>query len=106
MAGVTPKIIPTRVENPKESKIDHQVIVVVKNLPIINDMPIPKIMPMIPPKPERVIASIKNWFLISEGLAPTAFRSPISLVRSVTEKGLFAVARQRPFANQFHVSAR
>lgn len=60
MAGATPKIIPTRVENPKDSKTDHQGTVVVKNLPITKDRPIPKIMPMIPPRPDSVIASIKN----------------------------------------------
>ena len=60
MAGATPKMIPTRAENPKESSTDHQGTVVVKNLPITAERPIPKIMPIIPPKPDKVIASIKN----------------------------------------------
>ncbi len=33
---------------------------IVKNLPIIKDIPNPIIMPIIPPKPDKVIASIKN----------------------------------------------
>jgi len=36
MAGATPKIIPTKVENPKDKTTDHQGTVVVKNLPFFD----------------------------------------------------------------------
>ena len=41
---------------------------------------------MIPPKRDKTTASIRNWARISQDLAPTAFRIPISLVRSLTER--------------------
>ena len=96
MAGATPKTIPTKAEKPNESSTDHQGTVVVKNLPIIKEIPIPKAIPIIPPSPDKVIASIKNWFLISEGLAPTAFLSPISLVHSVTDTSIIFMIPMPP----------
>src|SRR3989338_3513446 len=91
MAGATPKITPTKVENPKDKITDHQGTVVVKNLPIINEITTPKIMPITPPNPDKVIASIKNWFRMSEGRAPTALRRPISRVLSVTDTSMIFI---------------
>ena len=92
MAGVTPKITPTSMENPNESAIDHQVMVVVKtNWSTKSAMPTPKIMPMIPPTPDNVKASIKNWLRISLLRAPKAFLKPISRVLSVTETSIIFI---------------
>jgi hypothetical protein len=46
--------------------------------------PQPSVTPMTPPTTASAIASIKNWISTSARLAPTALRSPISRVRSVT----------------------
>lgn len=48
----------------------------------------PKIIPINPPNPDNVIASIKNCVLMSDGFAPIALRSPISRVLSVTETSM------------------
>ncbi len=60
MAGVTPKITPTSIENPNERAIDQAVMVVVKKILIMRQMPTPNRIPKMPPKPDKVRASIKN----------------------------------------------
>ena len=61
MAGATPKIIPTNIENPKDKRTDQKGIVVVKtNALIIKDNPTPKIIPTTAPNPDKTTASVKN----------------------------------------------
>ena len=55
---------------------------IVTRLPNIN----PKITPPNPPNWQINTDSIKNWYLITLGVAPTDFLRPISLVLSVTER--------------------
>ena len=47
---------------------------------------IPNPMPIAPPTAHSATASIRNCMRISARFAPTAFRSPISRVRSVTRR--------------------
>ncbi len=60
IAGVTPKITPTNIENPNDKAIDQAVIVVVKKILMIRQIPTPNRIPKIPPNPDNVNASIKN----------------------------------------------
>ena len=50
--------------------------------------PVPTTIPMMPPKIERVTASVMNWPRIAAGEAPRALRIPISRVRSVTDTSM------------------
>ena len=45
---------------------------------------VPKAMPMMPPMPQSMAASMRNWVTMLLRSAPIARRMPISLVRSVT----------------------
>ena len=96
MAGATPKTTPTSIENPKDNPTDQRGIVVWINWPIKSENKNPRIIPINPPRPDRVKASIKNWFLISLSLAPKAFLKPISLVRSVTETSMIFIMPMPP----------
>ncbi len=49
-------------------------------------MPPPMAMPRMPPTPVSVMASVRNCHSTSRFLAPSALRTPISRVRSVTER--------------------
>ena len=55
-AGATPKIIPTKLATIKATRTDQTGIVVVKKRPIRIEPPIPKRIPMRPPKNERMAA--------------------------------------------------
>jgi hypothetical protein len=48
-------------------------------------------MPSTPPASVRNAASSRNWTRISDRLAPSALRTPISRVRSVTEMDMTAI---------------
>ena len=50
IAGVIPNITPTETENAKASKTDHQVTCETNNIATIKEAPIPRIIPIIPPK--------------------------------------------------------
>lgn len=100
IAGVTPKIIPTNIENPNERATDNKVTVVVKKILTISATTTPKIIPKTPPNPDKVKASIKNWFRISLDLAPKALRNPISLVLSVTETNIIFITPIPPTSNE------
>ena len=50
--------------------------------------PSPTTTPITPPAPVRVIASTRNCQRTSRCRAPSAFRTPISRVRSVTETSM------------------
>ena len=59
-------------------------------------MPLPKTMPSRPPTDVRNAASIRNCHRISRRRAPSALRTPISRVRSVTEIIMIAITPMPP----------
>ena len=86
LAGLNPKIIPTKTE--KKNEMKQLVVLTVKlnertysNASVIK---IPNAIPAIPPITVIAADSIKNCRRIIFGLAPNAFRIPISWRRSVT----------------------
>ena len=54
---------------------------------------------MRPPKSEMVTASMRNCTRMSDFLAPTALRTPISRVRSVTETNMMFMMPMPPTSN-------
>jgi hypothetical protein len=52
--------------------------------------------PMTPPMRHTITASIKNWSRMVCFLAPTAFRMPISLVRSRTDTNMMFMTPMPP----------
>src|SRR5579871_363317 len=61
-------------------------------------------IPITPPAPVSVTASLKNWITMSRRRAPTAFRTPISRVRSVTLTNImFITDRKSTRLNSSHV---
>ena len=57
-------------------------------------------IPMIPPAPESVIASIMNWDMMSLFCNPNAFLMPISRVRSRTEPSMMFMIPIPPISNE------
>ena len=57
---------------------------------------LPSTMPSTPPSEVRNAASIRNWNRISARRAPSALRTPISRVRSVTEIDMIAITPMPP----------
>ncbi len=53
-----------------------------------------------PPMPVRPIASMRNWVRMSRRRAPTAFRMPISRVRSFTETSMMFMIPMPPTSNE------
>lgn len=100
MAGVTPKMTPTSMEKENDRAMDQRVTEVWKKILMSRERAMPRRIPMIPPNPDRVKASIRNWFLISLGLAPIAFLKPISLVLSVTETSMIFMTPIPPTINE------
>ena len=56
----------------------------------------PRIIPQAPPTSVSVAASTRNWNMISRRVAPSALRTPISRVRSVTEIIMIATTPTPP----------
>jgi hypothetical protein len=63
---------------------------------IAQELRAPSTMPISPPVSDTVTASIRNRARISRRRAPTARRSPISRVRSVTETSLMFMMPMPP----------
>ena len=57
-------------------------------------------MPMTPPMSDSVTASIRNWSRMSRRRAPTAMRSPISRVRSVTDTSMMFMMPMPPTSSE------
>ena len=53
-------------------------------------------MPIAPPRPEISEDSIRNWVRMSERRAPSARRTPISRVRSVTDTSMMFMIPMPP----------
>lgn len=56
----------------------------------------PSMMPMIPPIPEIMADSHRNWAMMDPVFAPSAFLIPISLVRSVTDTSMMFMTPMPP----------
>src|SRR5918998_12419 len=67
--------------------------------------PAPRPMPSAPPMVESVVASMRNWLRMSRGRAPTASRSPISRVRSVTETSMMFMMPMPPTSRETPATA-
>ncbi len=52
--------------------------------------------PSTPPKPDRITDSTRNWRRMSPRRAPSALRTPISLMRSVTETSMMFITTIPP----------
>ena len=67
-----------------------------ENLLTSHATPPPMAIPSSPPVPVRVIASVRNCHRMSRFLAPSALRTPISRVRSVTETSMMFITPTPP----------
>ena len=65
-------------------------------VPTAKDAATPKAMPSAPPIIDSVTASTRNCFRMSRPRAPTAMRSPISRVRSVTDTSMMFMMPMPP----------
>ena len=65
----------------------------------------PIAIPITPPISEISIASARNCFCTSPGPAPTAMRSPISRIRSVTETSMMFMMPMPPMIRQMPATA-
>src|SRR5581483_11134174 len=100
-AGYMPKKMPTDAENPMPIANDHHGSEIGKPDArcTAQPMPAPRAMPINPPSDVRNAASIRNWNRISARRAPSALRTPISRVRSVTEIDMIAMTPMPPTIN-------
>ena len=98
-AGHNPKPTPSPTETKKPTKGAHNGIKVGINRRTSNARPTPVSMPMTPPRPVSVAASIRNCVIISFFLAPHALRMPISRVRSVTDTSIIFITPMPPMSS-------
>ncbi len=95
-----PNTTPIRVEKSTATPIDRGDTAMVK-LPLDRAvttwaMPTARATPMAPPSRQTSTASMMNWFRMSLRRAPTAMRTPISLVRSVTDTSMMFITPMPP----------
>ncbi len=93
IAGAMPKMIPTEAEKLRPRAKDHQGSDMGKLKAKCTNSPmeLPERIPRTPPTDVSMAASIRNCHRISRLRAPSALRSPISQVRSVTEIVMMAM---------------
>jgi len=99
-----PATRPTAVDTRSASVTAHRRTGAVKSadmmLPRIAARPIEKavapITPSAPPKLDRITDSTRNWRRMSRLRAPSAFRTPISRMRSVTETSMMFITTMPP----------
>lgn len=89
-AGAIPNTIPIPLEIPKDKTTAHGGIGALTgaNLPISDEPPKPKIIPIAPPIVDSTIASMRNCQSMVDDFAPIALRKPISPVLSDTETSM------------------
>src|SRR4029453_9961786 len=82
--------MPTAAAKPKATNTASTAISVRHSAkwPIACAPPSPTAIPSTPPISDSVTASTRNWVRMSRRRAPTAIRSPISRVRSLTETSM------------------
>src|SRR5213595_1038208 len=98
LAGYRPKPIPVRADAPSAATIDHSGTwagIGVRR-ETVNVTPPPTSIPTAPPTRVRVEASTRNCHRIARRVAPSALRTPISRVRSVTEIIMIATTPTPP----------
>ena len=97
-AGQMPKKMPTEAEKPMPMANDHHGSEIGKPDRMLISQPIeaPRTMPMTPPSEVRNTASSRNCQRISRRRAPSALRTPISRVRSVTLMVMMAITPMPP----------
>jgi hypothetical protein len=90
--------MPTPAEKPRPIANDHQGSEMGKPVASVTlrPMPLPHRMPRTPPIEVSTAASLRNWNSTSYRRAPSAFRTPISRVRSVTEIIMIAITPMPP----------
>ena len=93
-----PKKMPTEAEKPMPMANDHHGSEIGKPDTTLISQPIvaPRTMPMTPPSEVRKTASRRNCQRISRRRAPSALRTPISRVRSVTLMVMIAITPMPP----------
>ncbi len=60
----------------------------------------PTTTPIAPPSNDSVVASVRNCRTMSRRKAPTALRTPISRVRSVTETSMMFITPTPPIKSE------
>src|ERR1017187_6819044 len=98
-AGQRPKNRPTLVATPNPATTLHSGTVEGRlgtNVRIATESSQPARMPIRPPDAVRVMASSRNCQTISLRRAPTALRTPISRVRSVTDTSMMFITPMPP----------
>src|SRR5215510_12415877 len=60
------------------------------------EMPYAIATPIAPPAQHRITDSTRNWLITSRWRAPTALRTPISLVRSTTDTSIMFMMTMPP----------
>ena len=97
-AGHIPLRIPANDEIPTPNTAENMLISngnpISAEITYANPNPVPT--PMTPPSAVTVTASIKNCVRMSFRRAPTAFRIPISFVRSVTDTSMMFITTIAP----------
>ncbi len=112
-AGYRPKISPMPADTPTPSNAaeignanSHAIANTCDNMiEVINESAAPSAMPITPPIDVSTIASKINCRRISLSVAPTALRSPISRVRSVTETSIIFMMPMPPTTSEIAATA-
>ena len=94
-------------EKPAATTIDCPEIIVAHptNAVTVLDTPTPSEIPIAPPSNDSTTASVKNCTLTFDGLAPTAMRIPISLVRSLTDTSIMFMMPIPPTRSEIDATA-
>src|SRR5690606_101798 len=89
-AGIKPDNKPVTIQAVNPKNIQAHGIKKDAPIAIANRFPIsiPIKIPQKPPKRQIIMASYKNCFLMTSGVAPIAFLTPISRVLSVTDTNM------------------
>ena len=66
------------------------------SLAMAHATPVPSPMPSSPPRVPMVNASVRNWVRMLNRVAPSALRTPISRIRSVTETSMMFMTPMPP----------
>jgi hypothetical protein len=108
LAGTTPKIMPTAHDTITAAATAHSGSVKGRFVAKANTQirPAANTIPRKPPIIVNVVVSIRNWISISLRLAPTAIRTPISRVLSVTEESIMFITTIPPTKSAIAVSGK
>src|SRR2546421_2617607 len=101
LAGYSPNPIPVRADAARAASTDHSGTCagIGVRLETANATPPPASIPTAPPTSVRVEASTRNCHWMARRVAPSALRTPISRLRSVTEIIMMATTPTPPTIN-------